>query len=77
MICGKTLQDGISNEIICDMTNMKKREKLLRKQKSQWFGLVEKMNEKRSPGKQKNVVAENSKKADQRKDGNTLQKNTC
>ena len=42
MICGRTLKDGISNEITCEITGVEKLKKFFREQKMQWFGHIEK-----------------------------------
>ena len=48
MICGKTLRDGISITIICEMTNVEKIEWFLIEQWLQWFGHIKKMDEERA-----------------------------
>ena len=58
----KTLRDGLSNQIIHDMTNAEKMEEFMREQRLRWFGLVERMDDERSPVKAKSIVVDGSKK---------------
>ena len=53
MISGKTLRDGISNEIICKMTDIEKVEEFLREQRLRWFGHKERIDDERAPVKAK------------------------
>ena len=55
-------RDGISIEIICEMTGVKKIEEFLREQRLQWFGYIEKLNDKRAPVKAKKFVVDGLKK---------------
>ena len=45
IMCRKTLRDGISNQTICDMTDMAKIKEFMQKQRLSWYGHVEKMDD--------------------------------
>ena len=47
MICGKTLENKMNNEKICEMTGAARLEEFLRKKRLQWLGHVEKLDEER------------------------------
>ena len=46
IMCRKTLRDGISNQTICDMTDMAKIKEFMQKQRLSWYGHVERMDDK-------------------------------
>ena len=62
MICVRTLEDGISNDTIRDMTCMKKIEEFLRKKTLQWFGHVKKMDDEKAPVKAKKIAVGSKKR---------------
>ena len=61
-MCGKTLRDGISNQIIRDMTGVEKIKKFIRERRLRWFGHVERKDDERTPVKAKHFVVDGSKK---------------
>ena len=48
MICGKTLRDGISTELIFELIGIKKIEDFFIELKLQWFGLIKRMDDERA-----------------------------
>ena len=72
MMCGRTLRESISNQTTCDMTGVEKIEEFISEHRLQWFGHVEKMDDKRTPVKIKIFVVDGSKKDDLRKNGKKL-----
>ena len=62
MIYGKPLQDSISNQIICGMTGVEKKEEFMKEQRLRWFGHVKKMDDKRTPVKAQDFIVDGLKK---------------
>ena len=62
MIYGKPLQDSISNQIICGMTGVEKKEEFMKEQRLRWFGHVKKMDDERTPVKAQDFIVDGSKK---------------
>ena len=62
VICGKTLRDDRSNEIICKMTGVEKIEEFLREQRLRWLEHMENIDDERAPLKTKSFVVNCSKR---------------
>ena len=62
MMCGKTLNDRISNVKIREMTAVEKIEEFIRGQRLRWLGHVERMDIERGPVKAQHLKIDGSKK---------------
>ena len=51
MLCGKTLEDNVSNYKIREMTGVESIDEFLREQRLQWLGRVERMDKESGPAK--------------------------
>ena len=62
LLCGKTLQDKISNEKVCELIGVDEMKEFLRGQRLRWLGHEERMGENKEPAKALHFQMDGSKK---------------